>query len=175
MRTPFRLQKFAVSRLGYLAQVLACAALLGAGYYLELVEELAPCPLCIFQRIAYFGFAVVALLATLHAPRLKGRQVYSGLMLLCALAGLGVAGRQTWLQHLPTDRIPACGPDLAYMVEMYAPVDVLRRVLHGSGDCAKVDWTFLSLSIAEWSVVCFVLLIATCLIQLWSTRRTEWR
>ncbi|MSQ69195.1 MAG: disulfide bond formation protein B [Gammaproteobacteria bacterium] len=175
MRTHFRLQQFALSRLGYFGLALACSAWLSTGYYLERVAALTPCPLCIFQRFAYFAFAVLALLAALHAPRFTGQRIYSGLMLLCALAGLGVAGRQTWLQHLPADRLPACGPDLAFMVERYAPLDVLKRVLRGSGDCAVVDWTFLGFSIAEWSLGCFASLICACVLQLWATRRPEWR
>jgi disulfide bond formation protein DsbB len=85
-----------------------------------------------------------------------------------------VAGRQTWLQHLPADQVPECGPGLEFMIEMYAPFEVLKRVLQGTGDCAKVDWTFLSFSIAEWALFCFSLILFTAFIQWRAARRREW-
>ena len=140
---------FAVS-----AGVLAYAVFAQYGQFYE------PCPLCIFQRVAMAATAVVGLVGGLHAPRAAwGRRAYGLLAFLAAGTGAAIAGRHVWLQHLPPDQVPACGPGLSYMVEsMPSWLDVVRKVLQGSGECAKVDWTFLGFSMPEWTLLCFVLL-----------------
>ncbi len=143
-----------------------CASLLGFGLYLEHVVGLEPCPLCIFQRIAYIVIAVISLIGAIHNPQKLFERIYTGLILIASLCGAGIAGRQTWLQHLPEDEIPECGPGLEYMLDTFPFTDALRMILSGSGECAEVQWTFLSFSIAEWSIVCFSGLIIVCLIML---------
>ncbi len=143
-----------------------CASLLGFGLYLEHVVGLEPCPLCIFQRIAYIVIAVISLIGAIHNPQKLFERIYTGLILIASLCGAGIAGRQTWLQHLPEDEIPECGPGLEYMLDTFPFTDALRMILSGSGECAEVQWTFLSFSIAEWSIVCFSGLIIVCLTML---------
>ena len=141
----------------------ASLALLGFGYYLQFARGLEPCPLCVLQRLAYTGIAAVAVIAALHDAAGNWRRLYDSLIAVCALAGGGVAARQVWLQHLPPDQVPECGPGLAYMLEVFPWTDVLRKVLTGSGECAEPGWRFLTLSIAEWSLLCFCGL-AACVI-----------
>lgn len=143
----------------FFAGFLVCAALLGYGFYSQFVTGLEPCPLCIFQRLAFAAVAVVFLIGALHGPTHAGaRRVYGVLGLLATGIGIAIAGRHVWLQHLPPDQVPACGPNLDYMLEAMPLAGVVRKVLTGSGECAKVDWTFLGLSMPEWSLVWFVLL-----------------
>ncbi|MGR8949808.1 MAG: disulfide bond formation protein B, partial [Gammaproteobacteria bacterium] len=85
--------------------------------------------------------------------------IYAALGFVAAAIGGGIAGRQTWLQHLPPDQVPECGPGLDFMLEMYPLGETIMKTLRGSGDCAVVDWRFLSFSIAEWSIVCFGALV----------------
>ncbi len=143
-----------------------CASLLGFGLYLEHAVGLEPCPLCIFQRVAYIVIAVISLIGTIHNPQKLFERIYTGLILVTSLCGAGIAGRQVWLQHLPEDKIPECGPGLEYMLDTFPFTDALRMILSGSGECAEVQWTFLSFSIAEWSIVCFSGLIIACLAML---------
>jgi len=143
-----------------------CASLLGFGLYLEHVVGLEPCPLCIFQRVAYIVIAVISLIGAIHNPQKLFERIYASLILIASLCGAGIAGRQIWLQHLPEDKIPECGPGLEYMLDTFPFTDALRMILSGSGECAEVQWTFLSFSIAEWSIVCFSGLIITCLTML---------
>ncbi len=148
-----------MTRLFYLAVFIGCLGLLGFGLYLEHGTGLEPCPLCIFQRIAYIVVMIIALIAAIHNPAAWGRYVYLGFTLITAGIGLGIAGRQTWLQHLPADQVPECGPGLEYMLEVFPFAQALEMILKGSGECAEVQWTFLGFSIAEWSLVCFSLII----------------
>jgi len=143
-----------------------CASLLGFGLYLEHVVGLEPCPLCIFQRVAFIVIAVISLIGTIQNPKKLLERIYTGLILIASLCGAGIAGRQIWLQHLPEDKIPECGPGLEYMLDTFPFTDALRMILSGSGECAEVQWTFLSFSIAEWSIVCFSGLIIACLTML---------
>jgi disulfide bond formation protein DsbB len=150
-------------RLIFLAILLACAALLGYGYYLQYGQGLEPCPLCIFQRVCFMVLGAIALLAVLHNPAQIGGRVYAALASLSATAGIVFAGRQVWLQHLPPDKVPACGPGLEYWMQTLPLAETIKKVFRGTGECAEVDWTFLGLSIAEWSLICFVLFLTAAL------------
>lgn len=145
-------------RLGYLAGALACAALLGYGLWLQHVDGLEPCPLCVFQRVAFIALGLVFAVAALHGPRRAGAAVYAVLGAMAAATGAGIAGRHVWLQGLPADQVPACGPGLQYMLEQFPFTRMVEKVLSGSGECASVEWSFLGLTIPGWALVWFVLL-----------------
>lgn len=134
---------------------LACALLLGFGYYLQYFQGQEPCPLCLVQRGFYYALGAVFLAAALHAPGRAGTIAYSIAGLAFAFGGAATAARQVWLQHLPPDQVPACGPDLAFMLENFPLARTLEKLFTGSGQCAEVKWTFLGLSIAEWSLAAF--------------------
>jgi protein dithiol:quinone oxidoreductase len=145
-------------RLGYLLGFLICAGLIGFALYLQYYKYEEPCPLCMFQRVAYMVLGVVFLVAALHGPARTGAKVYGVLLLLVAAIGAAIAVRHVWLQNLPKHLVPECGPDLAYMMKRFPFFEVLGKVLAGSGQCAEVGWTFLGLSIAGWSLTWFLLL-----------------
>jgi len=153
------------SRPFYFAVALLCSALLGFGYYLQFAKDLEPCPLCIFQRLAYIAVAVVAVAGLVQGPRGFGRRIYGALLAAAAVVGAVVAGRQVWLQHLPPDQVPSCGPGLDYMLEVFPLADAVKMAFTGSGECAEVDWTFLSLSIAEWSLIFFACLTVAAVVH----------
>lgn len=138
-----------------------CAALLGFAFYTQLreVNPLEPCPLCIFQRVAFAALGVVLLIGGLHAPSgTAGRRGYGVLAGLAASIGVAIAARHVWLQNLPPDQVPECGPALEWMLETAPLHDVVRKVLTGSGECANVDWSLFGLSMPAWSLVWFVAL-----------------
>jgi disulfide bond formation protein DsbB len=143
------------SRLFYIALFIICLSLLGFGLYLEHVKGLEPCPLCAFQRLSYIAIAVVALIAAIHNPMGIFRIIYNILLIIFSLIGVAIAGRQTWLQHLPPELVPECGPGLEYMLEVFPFGQALKMVFSGSGECAEIQWQFIGLSIPEWSLVCF--------------------
>ncbi|MEC9340481.1 MAG: disulfide bond formation protein B [Pseudomonadota bacterium] len=134
------------------------AGLLGFSAYQQFVLGLDPCPLCVFQRLAFAVIGLVCLVAVAHAPRAPFGMVYGLLVAVSAGVGAGIAGRHVWLQHLPADQVPACGPGLDYMLEVFPLTEAIRMVLGGSGECAEVQWQFLGLGIPAWALVWFVLL-----------------
>lgn len=142
----------------YLIGALAIGLLFGAALYLQYVLHQEPCPLCMIQRFVYIALLVLFALATLHNPKPLGAKIYAALITLTALSGVGVALRHIWIQHLPKDEIPACGPGLDYMLENFPMSEVLKELMHGSGECAAKGWTFLTLGIPEWSLIWYVLL-----------------
>lgn len=142
---------------------LACAGLMAYALYAQHGLGLEPCPLCIFQRVAVIATGLVLLVAALHGPVAGGRWAYALLASLAAAIGAGVAGRHVWLQSLPADQVPACGPGLDYMMEAFPLAQTLRMVFSGSGECADVDWTFLGLSMPAWTLLCFLGLLAWAL------------
>ena len=134
----------------------SCVALMAAALWLQHVDGLEPCPLCILQRGAVIALGVLMLVGAIHDPGLAARRVYGMLIAVVAVAGAAVAGRHVWLQSLPPGEAPECGPGLEYMLDAFPLTQVLGMVLRGSGECAEVQWTFLSLSIPEWTLLLFV-------------------
>jgi disulfide bond formation protein DsbB len=142
-------------RRGAALAALICALLLAYAYYLQYVKGLEPCPLCLVQRLFFYGVLIVFALGALHG---RMAVLYGGLAILFALGGAAAASRQVWLQSLPPDQVPQCGPDLYYMLQNFPLSRTLEKLIKGTGECAVVDWSFLGLSIAGWSLVWFVIL-----------------
>ena len=145
--------------------VLVLCSIIGLTFalYLEHVQGLEPCPLCVFQRVGLIGMGLIALLAFIHNP--ISNAMKRGYALLAAVAigwSVAVAARHVWLQHLP----PSCGPGLNYLVDALPFNAVLKEVLSGSGECAVIDWTFLGQSLPFWSLIYFSLILLICLWQL---------
>ncbi len=143
----------AAPRRVFAALALASIALLAFGLYLQQVVGLEPCPMCIVQRYALILIAIIA--AITSASSRKGVQI-SGAVLVLLTAGFGafVAARQSWLQWYPPE-VASCGRDFYGMIETFPLKRALPMIFKGSGDCIKVDWTFLGGSVANWSFLCF--------------------
>lgn len=159
----------------FLAGFLVCVALMVTALTMEHVLGLEPCPLCVFQRLFVIALGAIMLIAALHDPDRVGRRVYGVLIVVLGVLGILVAGRHVWLQNLPADQVPECGPGLDYMLEAFPLSEALSLVFRGSGECAEVQWVFLGLTIPGWTLVMFtgftlfgVLLVAT---RLWAGPR----
>ena len=147
-----------------------CVGLLAFGMYLQHVVGLEPCPMCIVQRYALVGVAVVAGVAA-AVCRQRGGQVAAGVLLL-VLAGFGafVAARQSFLQWYPPE-VSSCGRDFYGMIEAFPLQRVIPMLFKGSGDCSAIDWTFLGLTIANWSFLNFSLIALVALALLLVKKR----
>lgn len=132
-----------------------CFGLIGIALYFQHGLGLEPCPLCIFQRMAFLLLGGVCTIAAIHDPALMGRRIYGGLGLLVAAAGAGIAGRHVWLQNLPADQVPSCGPGLEYMLETFPLFEMLETVFRGSGECAEISWSLLGLTMPAWTLLIF--------------------
>ena len=141
------------------------------GAYFQLVEGLEPCPLCISQRLAILLTGLVFLTAGLHNPGHIGVTRYAVLGMVTALLGASISSRHIWLQHLPPEKVPECGPELAYMFQYFPLFDTLKLMLSGTGDCAKIDWTLLGLSMPVWTLFAFLSLATLSLMQIWNTTK----
>ncbi|MES2563945.1 MAG: disulfide bond formation protein B [Pseudomonadota bacterium] len=148
------------ARIGYVTGLLVCLGLLAFALYLQYVEYQEPCPLCILQRIAFIGMMIVFAIAAVHGPRRRGAIIYTTLLVSIAGFGGAIAGRQVWLQLLPADQVPACGPGLEYLLDRFPLMQAMQKIFAGSGECAEAGWRFLGLTIAGWSLVWFVVLAA---------------
>ena len=151
-------------RTGNLIGLAACVALLSYALYAQYGLHLEPCPLCILQRVAVMAAGALFLLAFLHDPGDRGARVYGALIDLVALAGILVAARQIWIIAQPPGSVAECGASLDYMMDVLPLHEVLGKVLSGSGECAKVDWTFLGLNMPTWVLMA---LLAVGLWGLW--------
>ncbi|MFC0336306.1 Thiol:disulfide interchange protein DsbB [Kushneria avicenniae] len=132
--------------------MLAFALVLQYGFGLE------PCPLCTFQRVAVLVALVPLIVGALHNPRGWAGSLYGVLSLIGAGAGIFLAGRHVWLQNLPADQVPSCGPGLNYMMEVLPLQSVIAMVLNSSGECAEVKGSFLGVSLPGWTLLGFVVL-----------------
>jgi disulfide bond formation protein DsbB len=142
----------------------ACVAMLAFGMYLQHVVGLEPCPMCIVQRYALVLVAVFTGLAAV--TRARGWQAIASLLgLVMAVGGAYTAARQSWLQWHPPE-VVSCGRDIYGMIETFPLQRALPMIFRGAGDCSKVDWTFLGLSIANWSFVAFTVFAVLLLVLL---------
>lgn len=136
-----------------------CVLMMAVALGLEHLVGLDPCPLCIFQRVAVIAAALVFAIAAVHNPEGRGGALgYALLGLLAVAAGIGLAARHLWLQSLPADEVPSCGPPLDYMMEMLPLQQVIGQVLTASGECADIGMRFLGLSLPGWTLMGFVVL-----------------
>ncbi len=142
----------------YLSAAIFTGGLMSFGLFLQYVKHQDPCPLCMVQRVIFIIILVLFSMAALHDPRRRGAWVYAVLIEFFSLIGLAVALRHIWLQNLPQDQVPACGPGLEYLLDTFPMAEVFKELMHGSGECAAKGWTFLSLGIPEWSALCYLAL-----------------
>jgi len=149
-RWPFRIQ--------CLAGFLVCAGLLGYAYYVQFGMNIEPCPMCIFQRIAFIVLGIVFLVGAIQNPQASGRRVYGALLALIACVGIGIAARHVWIQHQPPNPFAGCSPGLNYMIANFPIGKTLKMAFTGNADCAKISHTILGLSMPVWSFMSFVLL-----------------
>lgn len=150
------------------ALAIGCFLMFGYALYVQQHDGLEPCPLCIFQRVAVVSLGVVLLVAALLPTRwrLVGN-LWTLVIGLTGLAGIGVAARHLYIQSLPPGQVPVCGATLDYMLDVFPLADVVRRVLTGSGECAKVDWTFLGLSMPAWVLIPVLLITVVAVAANW--------
>lgn len=159
---------FSRYRLGFIGISVGGFAALGFALYIQYGLGLEPCPLCIFQRVAVMAVTAIALVSGLLNPEKRGGRVALFSIIVAALVGSVFAGRQLWLQSLPADQVPLCGPGLDYLLETLPFTSVLAKVFAGSGECAVVAWTLWGMSMPFWVILFFSVVI---LLALWQWKR----
>ncbi len=168
------MKKMTQGRTPFLLIFLACAGLLAYAYYAQFVLGLVPCPLCILQRFGFMIMGLFALAGFIHGPRSWGRWLYGLPILIGAGWGITTATRHVWLQNLPADQVPDCGPGMYFMLEYEFPLaEILREAFTGAGECAEVDWQFMGLSMPTWTLIWYVALAVFLLLALFAQRRTR--
>lgn len=135
---------------------LSCAGLLGAAYYFEYFQYLDPCPLCIMQRIGVLLVGLGFAAAAIHRPGRTGQMAYALFGIFAGVFGAAIAGRHVWIQSLPADQVPTCGPSLEYMFDALPWSDLISVLLRGNGNCAEQSWMFLGISMPQWVMLWFV-------------------
>lgn len=136
----------------------ACAVALAFAYFSQYGLGLVPCHLCIFQRVTVAALGIVFVLAALVSrPGARGT-VFAALIALTGLATIATAGRHAWIQMQPEGSVPACGADLAFMLDLFPLTEVILKVFKAGGECAKVDWSFLGLSMPAWVLALAIVL-----------------
>jgi len=157
-------------RIGFAVVFAISGALLAYAYYAQFALGFEPCPLCILQRFAFILIALGALGGMIHGARNAWRWLWGAIVFGGVLWGVLTAGRHLWLQSLPPDQVPDCGPGFAFMVQFFSWTEAIREAFTGSGECAEVDWAFLGLSMPGWTLIWYVVvLIITAL----AVRRTR--
>jgi len=146
-------------RIGFSTVLGLCLALLGYAYYSEYVLGYEPCPLCILQRGAFVIIALGALVGAAHGSRSALRWVYGVVVFAGGVWGIATAGRHLWLQSLPPDQVPECGPGFDFMLEYFSLGEAITSAFTGSGECAEVDWAFLGLAMPAWALIWYVVLM----------------
>jgi disulfide bond formation protein DsbB len=151
----------------FLLGLFLCALMLAIAGYFQFVKGLEPCPLCILSRVIVLTLGGVFFIAAIHNSRSWGVKVYAVVGFIIATVGAGVSARHVWLQSLPPDQVPTCGPGLNFILDNFPLTEALKLVLRGSGECAEIQWSFLGLTIPGWTLVAFLFLgiISLCQIR----------
>ncbi len=161
-------------RLITLLPFLTCTGLLAYALYVEHVMYLMPCNLCILQRVVFVVIGVLFLLGSFKPVIHWGRKLLGVLLLVATGTGIGIAGRHVWLQNLPPEQVPDCGPSLQMMLENSSVWSAVSSVLSASGSCAEIQWQFIGLSMPTWTLICFIgLFIYTVLWMLIKIKNTQ--
>ena len=150
------MNKLFAGRSGYFLGFIASFGLVVYALYIQQQHNLEPCPLCIFQRIAYMVLGVLFLLAALHNPGKLGRKIYGLLQFIAAGAGIGIALRHIWIQANPDKVMAECGAGFDYIFETFPLKRALDLVFKGTGECSAIDWTLFGLTIPQLSLIAFV-------------------
>ncbi len=153
-------------RMMYFLVAGACLAMMIAALIMQHMFEMEPCPLCITQRVFVILAGVVALAAGAHNCKGIGNKIYASLGGLVSIIGGGVSTRHVWLQNLPEDQVPTCGPGLSYMFDALPLWEALSLLFAGDGNCAEESWRFLGLTIPGWTLLCFLGLLVIFIWQL---------
>ncbi len=138
--------------------LISITALSIAFLYMERHLGLAPCPLCVVDRLLLCVIIAFALAGYFHNPDALGQRIYSLFHLVFSASGIAVAARHIHLQTLATTQTPDCLPDLDYMLETFSWLETLAVIFNTSGECASVQWTFLGLSIPQQTLLLFIAL-----------------
>lgn len=153
---PWRLLRSLTFRSAAVISLLFCAAVFAAVFYLQFVVGLEPCPLCVMQRLPLLLIGLLSAgIAALPASALQWQRASAAICILAGIVGLGLAGRHMWIQSLPAELVPACGPDLGEMFAILPLGEALLLALAGDGNCAEVQWSFLGLSIPALAALAF--------------------
>ncbi len=144
----------AMQRHYYLLLWTGCCLLIAIALYMQYMMDLVPCALCMTQRVFIIAVGVVALVAWLSNA--SSSKSFPAIGMILAIIGGGFSIRHIWLQGLPEDLAPACGPTLGYLLENVPFVEALSVLLQGDGNCAESVWSLLGLTIPGWTLVAFV-------------------
>jgi len=131
----------------------ACAAAVTYAFYAQYGLDLVPCHLCVFQRFTLAGLGLAFLVAALVSRPGRRGAVSAALIAIAGLATIATAGRHVWIQMQPAGSVPACGADLAFMMDVFPLTDVILKVFRAGGECAEIDWSLLGLSMPAWVLI----------------------
>ena len=155
----------------FTAVFLICLGLLGFGEYIQHVLKLDPCPWCIVQRLGYIAVGLVSLTAALHRPGRGGTIFYAVLGSLFAMAGAAAAGYHIHVQNDPKRALECMGGWLEQWLDASRIGHFIPPLLQYDGSCAPKPWSFLGLSIPEWSLAWFVILLIVFIATIFAARR----
>lgn len=160
-------------RFTYFYAFLSVVFLMMVSFYLQFWKGIAPCPLCILQRVTMIGIGIVFFLGMIMTLKKCGRFLIGGLAFLLSVCGALLAGRQVWIQHLPANQSEDCNVSLQYMLHVLPWDEVAKKILSGTAECSLVDWSFIGFSMAEWSFVWFVIFAVFALWQMMRRPKTS--
>lgn len=141
-----------------------CVGLLAYALILQHWGGLDPCPWCVVQRLGFLGVAIVALVAALHRPGRAGTMIYSALGAIVAAGGAAAAGYHIYIQSDPVRALGCMGSPVESFLDKIKVGKMIPPLLQYDGLCTPKAWSFLGMSIPEWSLAWFVILLVTFIV-----------
>lgn len=161
------------TRVIYLLGLFSIIVLIAISLYLQFEVGIMPCPLCSLQRVTFGVLGIVLLVGLFVAHRFIGRILINSAIIILSLLGMGLAGRQIWLQHFPQAADGECGVSLQYMLQVLPLNEVMQKVFAGSAECTQIGWEFIHLNMAEWAFLWFSLYLLVALYLF--LRELQWK
>lgn len=150
----------------YFVALLIVISLFCFSAFLEYYKHINPCPLCMMQRFMFSGLSIVFLVGMIF----RLNKIMHTLLALCGLlfatGGILFAARQSWLQHIATDNMGSCGMSLSVLFKIFSPLQALQQIWQGGIECSESSWQFLHLSLADWSLIGFILFFVFIITQI---------
>ena len=157
MKLTYRLTNFIL--------LLFCLTLLTTSFYFQYANIMQPCLLCFMQRVFYIAISFVLFISCLHQHNRLTLSIYNTLLIILGALGLMTAFRQIWLQHVPSGQPSTCLPNAIFLFKTLPLHKALQLSYSGTAECARINWTFLGLTIADWSAICFGIILAVVIWQ----------
>jgi len=142
----------------WLLLALSALALELCALFFQYAMDLAPCIMCVYQRVAIAGIFLAGMVGFIGCKFLIARVLAHGLWAVGAIWGLLIALEHVEIQENAGSLFYSC--DFFPNFPTWAPLhEWIPFLFDATGDCGDINWQFLGYSMPQWMVVVYGLYV----------------